>query len=68
MAPEDKTRMLIIHAAALVASMYAILFSRLRLAQNSRPRITYAPLSSMDEERQANLDKIYNCNDIECVW
>jgi predicted chitinase len=24
-------------------------------------------MSAMDQERQANLDKIYNCNDIECV-
>ena len=25
------------------------------------------PMSAMDEERQANLNKIFNCNDIECV-
>jgi hypothetical protein len=24
-------------------------------------------MSAMDVERQANLNKIYNCNDIECV-
>jgi hypothetical protein len=33
----------------------------------SRPGLTYAPLSQMDEERQKNLNLIYNCNDIECV-
>jgi hypothetical protein len=24
-------------------------------------------MSTMDEERQMNLNKIYNCNDVECV-
>jgi hypothetical protein len=47
--------------------MYALLMARVRLFQTSRPEITYAPMSAMDEERQRNLDKIYNCNDVECV-
>ncbi|KAL6848265.1 hypothetical protein ACP4OV_022393 [Aristida adscensionis] len=61
--------MLIVHAAALVTTMYAFFVSRIRLSQarRSRPQVTYAPMSSMDIERQANLDKIYNCNDVECV-
>ena len=59
--------MLVIKAASFVAVIYAYFMSRLRVAQNSRPQITYAPISAMDEERQANLDKIYNCNDTECV-
>ena len=59
--------MLIIHATALITSMYALLFSRIRMVQNARPQITYAPMSAMDEERQKNLNKIYNCNDVECV-
>lgn len=67
MAVEDKTRMLIIHAAALVAFMYAFLFSRLGLAQSSRPCISYAPMSVMDEERQQHLNRIYNSTDTECV-
>ena len=59
--------MLIIHATALITAMYALLFSRIRMVQNARPQITYAPMSAMDEERQKNLNKIYNCNDVECV-
>jgi hypothetical protein len=59
--------MLVIQAAAFVSVIYAYFMTRLRVARNSRPRITYAPMSAMDVERQANLDKIYNCNDIECV-
>jgi hypothetical protein len=39
----------------------------MRMHENSRPRISYGPLRVMDEERQKNLDRIYNCNDIECV-
>lgn len=37
------------------------------MARRSHPRITYAPMSAMDAERQANLNLIFNCNDIECV-
>lgn len=59
--------MLVIKAAAFVSVIYAYFMSRLRVARSSRPRITYAPMSAMDEERQANLNKIYNCNDTECV-
>lgn len=51
----------------VLLAMYAYFISRVRLAQSSRPRITYAPMSAMDEERKANLNKIYNCNDVECV-
>ena len=43
--------MLIIHATALITAMYALLFSRIRMVQNARPQITYAPMSAMDEER-----------------
>jgi len=67
MAEDDRRRMLIIHATALITAMYALLFSRIRMVQNARPQITYAPMSAMDEERQKNLNKIYNCNDVECV-
>ena len=67
MALEDQRQMLIVHAAALVTAMYAFFISRIRMGQLSRPSITYAPMSVMDEERQKNLDKIYNCNDVECV-
>ena len=47
--------MLIIHATALITAMYALLFSRIRMVQNARPQITYAPMSAMDEERHSNL-------------
>jgi hypothetical protein len=59
--------MLIARAIALIAAMYAFLFSRIRMHHNSRPQICYGPLSVMDEEQQKNLDKIYNCNDIKCI-
>jgi hypothetical protein len=37
------------------------------MIQSSRPEICYGPLSKWDEERQKNLDLIYNYNDVECV-
>ena len=67
MSPEERKRMLIIHALAFITAMYAYMLTRLRLNLSLRPRVTYAPLSAMDEERQRNLNLIYNCNDIECV-
>jgi hypothetical protein len=67
MGPQERRQKLIVEAAALVSAMYALLMARVRLFQTSRPEITYAPMSAMDEERQRNLDKIYNCNDVECV-
>ena len=63
----EQRRLLVVKAAAFIAVVYAFFISRVRLAQRPRPRITYAPMSAMDKERQANLDIIYNCNDIECV-
>ena len=67
MNPTEQRRMLMIKAVVFVSVIYAYFMSRLRVARNSQPRITYAPMSAMDEERQANLNKIFNCNDIECV-
>ena len=63
----EQRRMLIVKAAAFVTVMYAYFVSMVFMARRSHPRITYAPMSAMDEEGQANLNKIYNCNDIECV-
>jgi hypothetical protein len=51
--------MLVNPATAFVAVIYAYFMSRFRVAQAARPQITYGPLSAMDEERQANLNKIY---------
>ena len=59
--------MLVLKAAAFVSVVYAYLMTRLRAARSSQPRISYAPMSAMDLERQANLNKIYNCNDTECI-
>ena len=59
MNPSEQRHMLVIKAAAFVSVIYAYFMSRLRVARSSRPRITYAPMSAMDEEHQANLNKIY---------
>ena len=67
MNPIEQRRMLAIKATTFVSVIYAYFMSRLRVARNSQLRITYSPMSAMDEERQANLNKIFNCNDIECV-
>jgi hypothetical protein len=67
MNPAEQRRLLVIQAAAFVSAVYAYVIARLRMARSSQPRITYAPISAMDLERQANLNLIYNCNDIECI-
>jgi len=59
--------MLIVRAAALITAVYAFMMARVRVDEESRPRITYGPMHVMDEERQRNLNLIYNCNDVECV-
>jgi hypothetical protein len=51
--------MLVLKAAAFVSVVYAYMMTRLRAARSSRPRISYAPMSAMDIERQANLNKKY---------
>ncbi|TVU20880.1 hypothetical protein EJB05_30481, partial [Eragrostis curvula] len=63
----EQRRMTVVKAAAFVTVIYAWLMTMLRMGGGSSARITYGPLSAMDEERQKNLNKIYNCNDIECV-
>ena len=67
MALQDNRNMLIAQAVALITAVYAFIFSRLVVGVESRPRITYAPMSVMDAERQQNLNRIYNFNDVECV-
>jgi hypothetical protein len=64
---KEKRQMLFVHAAALVTALYALLWSRLRLVQSEQQHISYGPMSKRDEERQANLRIVYNCNDVECV-
>jgi hypothetical protein len=63
----EQRRLLVIQAATFVSTVYAYLIARLRMARSSQPRMTYAPMSAMDLERQANLNLIYNCNDTECI-
>jgi hypothetical protein len=63
----EQRRLLVVKATAFISIMYAFFISRVRLSQRACRRITYATMSAMDLERQANLDKIYNCNDIECI-
>jgi hypothetical protein len=67
MDPCDKRQMLIVQAAALVTAMYAFFFSRIWTSQCSRLQISYGPMCVMDEEREKNLNMIYNYNDVECV-
>jgi hypothetical protein len=47
--------------------MYALLFARIRMVESERRQISCGPRSIRDEERQRNLNLIYNYNDIECV-
>ena len=67
MANEVERHALIVQAVALITAMYAFMFTSLRLRQQFRPQISYGPMYVMDEERQRNLNLIYNCNDVECV-
>ena len=64
---EQKRTFLIVRASALISAMYALLLARLRLLRCERPQISYGPMSLRDEERQRNLNLIYNYNDIVCV-
>jgi hypothetical protein len=51
----------------VVTTLYAFVWSRLRLKEFEPLQISYGPMSKRDEERQANLTLIYNYNDVECV-
>jgi hypothetical protein len=63
----DRRKTVFVQAAALITTLYALVLSRLRLGQSEQHHISYGPMSKRDEERQANLRIIYNCNDVECV-
>jgi len=67
MGTQEQRRILIAQAVALITTLYVFFLSRIRREEATRPQITYGPRCIMDEERQRNLDNIYNCNDIECV-
>jgi hypothetical protein len=64
---KEKRQMLFVQAAALVTTLYALVWSRIRLVQSEQQHISYGPMSKRDEERQVNLRIIYNCNNVECV-
>lgn len=51
---QEKRRILIARASALITAMYALLFAKIRM-------------HIRDEERQRNLTLIYNYNNIEYV-
>jgi hypothetical protein len=65
MALENNKHILIVQVATLVCVLHAYFVSRLRMAQRARPQITYGPMR--ETKRLANLNQIYDCNDIECV-
>jgi hypothetical protein len=69
MAMEDTRHMLIVQVTALITALYTFMMTsiRVRLAEEFRPTITYGHMHVMDEERQRNLNLIYNSNDVEYV-
>ena len=58
---------IIIQAAALVVVVHVWLLLKRAAQRNCRPRITYGPMFVHDQERIANLNYIYNNNDVEAV-
>lgn len=59
----------IVQAAALVAVIQAwmLLIHRRAAGRTNRPSVTYGPLFQRDKERMANLNYIYNNNDVEAI-
>ena len=60
----SRRRQLILRGEALVCVICAWMTVRFRRLANSRPAITYGPLSAREEERQNNLRFIYHSKDI----
>ena len=58
---------LIIQAATLIAVVQVWLLMRRAATRNYRPRLTYGPMLARDQERIANMNYIYNNNDVEAV-
>ena len=67
MDPADRRPQMIRRGSALVAALCVWAMVRFRRLYNSRPAITYGPLSARDEQRQRNLSFIYNSTDTHCV-
>ena len=55
---QEKRRLLVVQAAALISAIYAFLLSRLGQQEHAQRMLTYGPLCKMDEERQQNLNLI----------
>lgn len=51
----------------LLSCMHSCVSGLLACSEESRPSITYSPMSVMDEERQKHLNKMYKCDDVECA-
>ena len=62
-----RRRQMIRRGSALVVVLCVWAMVRFRRLYNSRPAITYGPLSARDEQRQRNLSFIYNSTDTHCV-
>ena len=63
----NRRRQMIRRGSALVVVLCVWAMVRFRHLYNSRPTITYGPLSARDEQRQRNLSFIYNSIDTHCV-
>ena len=57
------------HAAALIVVIQAwiVLVHKRAVRRAAFPPITYGPMLARDQERIANLNYIYNCNDVEAT-
>ena len=57
------------HAAALIVVIQAwiVLVHKRAVRRAAFPRVTYGPMLARDQERIANLNYIYNCNDVEAT-
>ena len=60
---------LLIQASTLIVVIQAwvMLVHKRVVRRNSKPMIIYDPMLARDMERMANLNYIYNCNDVEAV-
>ncbi|XP_072146428.1 protein ALP1-like [Setaria viridis] len=63
----ERRRWLILRGASLVVVVTAWMFVRFRRRCLTRPPITYAPMSAREEQRQNNLNYIYQADDTRCV-
>ncbi|XBI16739.1 hypothetical protein VPH35_058943 [Triticum aestivum] len=62
--------MLVVQAATLIAMIQErVMFMHRRVVdRGERHVMCYAPMLMREQERIANLNYIYNCNDTEALW